>query len=614
MRFALLAIAASLFAGVSTAKSPTAEQALALTPIQPGIDFTTPAKADIAACTIAPEKSGGITAWVVRDGQGRNLRRFADTNGDNVVDVWSYYRDGVEVYRDIDSDFDNKADQYRWLGTAGTRWGIDENEDGRVDSWRAISAYEVAEEVVAALRSRDSAAFARVLLSPAELKGLGLGGSVAGEVAAATGSAAKGFQETAAGGKLTAGTRFIDFGSVRPGVIPGGVDGATADATFCEGATALVEIGGETEQVQLGPLVQVGDGWRVITGPKLGSNSQDPLALFMMPGIAPTAGGERPSEKMQQLMTELEKLDRQSAGSPGAAAGKRIDLLRQLADASSSGLKEQWIQQLADTLAADVLENSNKASLQSLDALIRKTEAEGVADSLVAHVRFQRIWAEYGLLSQDPKEDYPKVQRAWLDQLEQFVKKHPDDQESAEALLQLGMAAEFAGETEQAQDWYARLAKQFPDTTRGRKASGAIRRLSSVGKPIELRAQKIDGGAFDLKQLAGKHVLIHYWATWCEPCKSDMAQLKELYAKNGRTLTIVGVNLDASVADAKAYLATNRLPWTQVYDEGGLDGRLANEMGVMTLPLMIMLDEKGQVVNRNLHVAELETEIRRLIR
>ncbi len=614
MRFTPCAVVVCLAAGSAFAKSPTAEQALALTPIQPGIDFTTPDKADIASCTIAPEKSGGVTAWVVRDGQGRNLRRFADTNGDNVVDVWSYYRDGVEVYRDIDSDFDNKADQYRWLGTAGTRWGIDDNEDGRVDSWRAISAHEVAEEVVAAIRTKDAAAFGRVLLSQTELKSLGLGGAVSQEVAGAVGSAAKGFQETAASGKLAPATRFIDFGSMRPGVIPAGIDGATRDVTFCEGAAALVEASGGTEQVQLGPLVQVGDGWRVISAPKIGANSQEPLALFMMPGISPSGGGDRPNEKMQQLMTDLEKLDRQSAGSPSAAAAKRVDLLRQLVDVCAGAVKEQWVQQLADTLSADVLENSNKASIQALDELIRKTEAEGVSESLAAHVRFQRIWAEYGLLSQDPKQDYAKVQRAWLDQLEQFVAKYPEDQESAEALLQLGMAAEFAGETEDAQNWYTRLAKQFPESSRGRKAAGAIRRLGSVGKPIAMRAPKIDGGTFDLKELAGKHVLIHYWATWCEPCKSDMAQLKELYAKNGRNLTIVGVNLDSSVATAKAYLATNKLPWTQVYDEGGLEGRLADEMGVMTLPLMIMLDEKGQVVNRNLHVAELETEIRRLIR
>ena len=55
-------------------------------------------------------------------------------------------------YRDIDADFDNKADQYRWFNTGGTRWGIDKNEDGRIDFWQVISAPEVAEELVWALK------------------------------------------------------------------------------------------------------------------------------------------------------------------------------------------------------------------------------------------------------------------------------------------------------------------------------------------------------------------------------------------------------------------------------------------------------------------------------
>ena len=60
--------------------------------------------------------------WVVEDPRGITLRRFLDTNGDGKVDQWCYYKDGLEVYRDIDSDFNGKVDQCRWCSTAGTRW------------------------------------------------------------------------------------------------------------------------------------------------------------------------------------------------------------------------------------------------------------------------------------------------------------------------------------------------------------------------------------------------------------------------------------------------------------------------------------------------------------
>ena len=79
------------------------------------------------------------------------------------------------MYRDIDSDFNRKVDQYRWLGTAGMRWAIDTNEDGRIDRWKAISPEEVSEELIAALGTRDADRFRRLLLTEEELQGLRLG-------------------------------------------------------------------------------------------------------------------------------------------------------------------------------------------------------------------------------------------------------------------------------------------------------------------------------------------------------------------------------------------------------------------------------------------------------
>ena len=91
--------------------------------------------------------------------------------------------------------------------------------------------------------------------------------------------------------------------------------------------------------------------------------------------------------------------------------------------------------------------------------------------------------------------------------------------------------------------------------------------------------------------------------------------LKDFYAKKGgRDFDIIGVCLDNDAAAAKQYLAQNRFPWKHLHEPGGLDGRLANEMGVMTLPLMMLVDQNGNVANNNIHVAELEAELAGLLR
>jgi thiol-disulfide isomerase/thioredoxin len=216
-----------------------------------------------------------------------------------------------------------------------------------------------------------------------------------------------------------------------------------------------------------------------------------------------------------------------------------------------------------------------------------------------------------------PNADVAKLQEKWLADLQDFVGRYPKSPDAAEALLQLGMYLEFVGKTEEATKWYGQLASDFPSAEPAKKAAGALRRLNSEGKPMRLRGNDLQGGPIDSvgPMYRGKIVLIHYWATWCEPCKENMVLLKELYSKRaGRHFDIIGVCLDNDAATAKAFLTEHRFPWKHVHEPGGLDGRLANEMGVMTPPLMILVDQNGNVANHNIHVSELETELAALLR
>jgi thiol-disulfide isomerase/thioredoxin len=176
------------------------------------------------------------------------------------------------------------------------------------------------------------------------------------------------------------------------------------------------------------------------------------------------------------------------------------------------------------------------------------------------------------------------------------------------------MYQEFVGKTDEAKKWYTQLVTNFPDAAPAAKARGAVRRLTSVGKPLQLRGQGMGSGTVDLSAYRGKAVLIHCWAMWAEPSKEEMILLKDFYAKNAnRGFEIIGLNLDESPAAAKQFVAENRFPWKQLHEQGGLDGRLANELGVMTVPLMILVDAQGNVVNDNIHVAELDAELNKLL-
>jgi peroxiredoxin len=55
----------------------------------------------------------------------------------------------------------------------------------------------------------------------------------------------------------------------------------------------------------------------------------------------------------------------------------------------------------------------------------------------------------------------------------------------------------------------------------------------------------LDGSAFDLAALRGKVVLIHYWATWCVPCRKEMPKLNVFYRRyHDRGLELIGISID----------------------------------------------------------------------
>jgi thiol-disulfide isomerase/thioredoxin len=211
--------------------------------------------------------------------------------------------------------------------------------------------------------------------------------------------------------------------------------------------------------------------------------------------------------------------------------------------------------------------------------------------------------------------DFAKVQTEWLKRLEQFVADYPKSPDAAEAMLQLAIAQEFAGQEEEAKKWYGKIVAGFPEAPVAKKAAGAKCRLDSVGRVIDLAGKSPSGELVELAKYRGKTVLIQYWATWCEPCKADMVVLKDLVEKHGTDgFSVIGVNLDNNPQAISKFLADNKLPWPQMYEEGGLDSRLAQELGILTLPTMILVDRDGKVVNRNISASELAAELKKLMR
>ncbi len=606
----------------AVAAAPTVDYALGLKPIQPDVDYDRPQGDAVKAATIKTERNGGATAFVVRGAAGEMLRVFADTNDDKVVDRWSYFRDGVEVYRDIDSDGNAKVDQSRWLNSAGSRWGVDKDENGQIESWKAISAEEVCEQLVEAVKKKDAAAFQRLLPTREELEAAGFEGQLLADLAARVAAAPADFAKVAAGQKqLGADARWTAMMVPQaPGTLPAGTEGVNRDVSAYDNVVAVVDNSGRNAQVFVGSLVRCGDAWRAVGAPQLpGEKGELPdLVGFFSPRPAaggPAEAGPQASEKIKPLLAKLREFDAKLAAADAEGrkklAAEQVAVLEQVTASAEPAERAFWVRQYAETLAAGVQEGWLADGIGKLDQLGKAVAADG---ELAGFVTFRLAQARYSANMQQPGAEIDKVQAAWLAELRKFVEQYPKSPDAAEGMLQMGIAEEFGGREREALQQYAAIVAGFPDSVAARKARGAARRLESVGKPLTLTGTALDGRPVSVEALKGTPVLVHYWATWCEPCKVDMAQIRELVAKYGpKKFSVVGIALDSDRASLEKYLQAKPVAWPQLHEAGGLDGRLAEELGVLTLPTMILLDAKGSVVDRNVVITELEKKLDAMI-
>src|SRR3990172_8537144 len=252
------------------AANPNVDEVLRLRPVQADVEYDSPAPGTESSCKVELVRAGRVSGWEMKGRRGLSLRRFLDMNGDNVVDRWSYYRQGLEVYRDIDSNFNGRADQFRWLHVGGTRWASDQNEDGRIDGWRVVSAEEASREAVRALASRDFSMLQPLLLTEAELAQLRLPAAEQQRLQSSLRQVNAQFQATV--GKLSGWndrTRWGRLDASKPSLIPADALGTQTDLMVYQNALVLVEAApSRHEWLQISELIRIGETWKLVSVPQ----------------------------------------------------------------------------------------------------------------------------------------------------------------------------------------------------------------------------------------------------------------------------------------------------------------------------------------------------------
>jgi peroxiredoxin len=137
-----------------------------------------------------------------------------------------------------------------------------------------------------------------------------------------------------------------------------------------------------------------------------------------------------------------------------------------------------------------------------------------------------------------------------------------------------------------------------PPVVRGSEAPDFdLPRLGSTGSSGNLESRTTSfSDSLALSDLEGRVVLVNFWATWCEPCESEMPAMERLY----RTLEndefeLVAVSIDSGRGDVVAFQERYRLSFPILLDA---DQSVYAAYQTMGVPESLLIDRQGRVVER----------------
>ena len=306
------------------------------------------------------------------------------------------------------------------------------------------------------------------------------------------------------------------------------------------------------------------------------------------------------------------------ANRPGVVRPSSRDQMQQLA-AAIVDASDKVLAQIKST--DDTFEEAAKAKLEGLAMLARLGAAEadvtlkqfaasllnGTSETLAREAK--RLLLVVDAQAMFKQRDLSGASELII-KMKELLNADPNDQASAGLAMQLASAFEHmpGGEptAKQAYEVFGPIFATSSNESIRQMAdsfAGTLRRLSLPGNPMEISGTLLDGGPFDQKTLAGKVVLIDFWATWCGPCVQEIPNVLEQYKKyHDQGFEVVGISLDQDRKALESFVDDREIPWPILFEpsEGsGWQHPLATYYGISGIPTVILIGRDGNVISLN---------------
>jgi thiol-disulfide isomerase/thioredoxin len=113
--------------------------------------------------------------------------------------------------------------------------------------------------------------------------------------------------------------------------------------------------------------------------------------------------------------------------------------------------------------------------------------------------------------------------------------------------------------------------------------------LTLIGEPTkpDFSLHDLDGKDVPLKTFKGRTVLVHFFATWCEPCREELPALNRFLKRSGPNASVVAISVAEADPRVKRFFDATPVDFPVLLDR---DRAVAKSWKISALPTTYVLD------------------------
>ena len=128
------------------------------------------------------------------------------------------------------------------------------------------------------------------------------------------------------------------------------------------------------------------------------------------------------------------------------------------------------------------------------------------------------------------------------------------------------------------------------------KAEQQVNKIRYVQSVSGFNLQDMQGDSHQLRDYAGKTVIVNFWAVWCAPCRKEIpAMNRALAILNDENIAMLGINVGDQQEAIEAFSEDFPMDFTVLMDK---TGAVSQHWQVTGFPTTFIINSQGEIVHR----------------